>query len=210
MDNSKRYFRHRHGHDFRNVIGVIDGTYVPVKVPKNQSLVYTNRKKFTAITLQVVCNEQLVFLDCFTGYPSSVNDVRIFRNSDLYERCQTMNHIYFPNGEILLGDKAYPPLPWLKPPFINRGNLDAEQIVFNTMHSSARSAVERSFAHLFGRFRRLQDLNMNRLDWAPATILAACVLHNICTLFKDNVDLYILEGYGPATNNALIHEQVPD
>ena len=55
---------------------------------------------------------------------------------------------------------------------------------FNKVHSSARSVIERTFALLRGRFRRLKYIDMHRFDFVPQTIAACCVLHNICLLFN--------------------------
>ncbi|KAJ8914320.1 hypothetical protein NQ315_011307 [Exocentrus adspersus] len=51
---------------------------------------------------------------------------------------------------------------------------------FNTILSQTRQVIERAFALLFGRLRRLKFLDMNRTDWIPATVIAACVIHNLC------------------------------
>lgn len=60
---------------FKNVIGCIDGTYIKCKVPKETN---TNRKKFTAMTLQAVCDEDMRFIDCSISFPNLVQDARIF------------------------------------------------------------------------------------------------------------------------------------
>lgn len=52
--------------------------------------------------------------------------------------------------------------------------------MFNLKISQTRQTIERSFALLFGRFRGLKYLDMYRVDLIPATVLACCVLHNIC------------------------------
>ncbi|XP_020299336.1 putative nuclease HARBI1, partial [Pseudomyrmex gracilis] len=114
-----------------NVIGVIDGTYIPIKAPKVDAEAYINRKCFYAITLQGICDASMKFVDCFAGYPSSVSDVRIFRNSDIYIDIMSNTKRYFPGDEFLLGDKAYPVLKWLIPPYIDRGNLNAVNRRFN-------------------------------------------------------------------------------
>nr|CAI5831243.1 unnamed protein product [Callosobruchus analis] len=82
--------------------------------------------------------------------------------------------------EFIIGDKAYPVTKWCIPPYIERGYVTTQQRNFNSVHASTRQIVERWFALLFGRLRRLRYLNMNRTDTIPATIIAACVLHNIC------------------------------
>lgn len=64
----------------KNVIGAIDGTYVKIDAPQVHPEQYINRKCFHGITLQAICAYNLKFIDCFSGYPSSVHDARIFRN----------------------------------------------------------------------------------------------------------------------------------
>jgi len=64
-----------------------------------------------------------MFTDCFVGFSGSVNDSRIFRNSDLLMSVQENRTKFFPGNEYIIGDKAYPVLLWCIPPYINRGNL---------------------------------------------------------------------------------------
>lgn len=171
-----------------NVIGAIDGTFVPIKAPKLDPEAYVTRKCNYAITLQATSVASLRFIDCFIGYPGSVSDTRIFRNSDLYINSNANRGLYFPNNTFIIGDKAYPLLDWCIPPYLERGNMNAAKRNFNLKISQTRQIIERSFALLFGRFRRLKFLDMNRVDYIPATVLACCVLHNLCL---DNTDIYI-------------------
>jgi hypothetical protein len=107
-----------------NVIGTIDGTLVPIKAPKCDPEVYVRRKCNHAITLQAMCDPKLKFADCFVGYPGSVSDTRIFRNSDLYNSVNNAQHQYFPHEEFIIGDKAYPNLSCVfHHMYIDRGNL---------------------------------------------------------------------------------------
>ncbi|KAJ8966429.1 hypothetical protein NQ314_003527 [Rhamnusium bicolor] len=46
------YFEHKY--KLKGIVGVIDGTYIPVKAPSGQNVAYTNRKGFTTVTLQGV------------------------------------------------------------------------------------------------------------------------------------------------------------
>ncbi|XP_015119071.1 putative nuclease HARBI1 isoform X2 [Diachasma alloeum] len=55
------------------VVGVIDGTYVPILSPRNDPQACVNRKCFYGITLQGICDHELLLTDCYTGYPSSIN-----------------------------------------------------------------------------------------------------------------------------------------
>ena len=56
---------------------------------------------------------------------------------------------------LLLGDGAYPLLPWLLKPCPINAILNRSQRHFNKTLSSARSTVERAFAILKGRWRIL-------------------------------------------------------
>lgn len=80
-------------------------------------------------------------------------------------------------------------------------NFFQAQKRFNSVLSQSRQVVERSFALLKGRFRRMKHLDMKRTDLIPSFILACCVLHNICLdglednqVEEDNVDDFIEEG----------------
>ncbi|KAJ8940334.1 hypothetical protein NQ314_010747 [Rhamnusium bicolor] len=179
-----------------NVIGAIDGIFVSIKAPKVDAEVYITRKCNFAFTLQATCDAKLKFIDCYVGYPGSVSDTRIFRNSDLYENVSQNKNRFFPDENLfIIGDKAYPLLDWCIPPYIDRGNLNAAKRNFNLQISQTRQVIERAFALLFGRFRRLKYLDMNRIDFIPPVILASCVLHNLCLSNDDlQIDEYVAEG----------------
>lgn len=86
--------------------------------------------------------------------------------------------------------------------FLTMNFLFQAQKHFNSVLSLTRQVIERCFALLKGRFRRLKHLCMKRLDLIPSFILACCVLHNICLygfeenhVEEDNVDDFIEEGF---------------
>lgn len=187
-----------------DVVGVVDGTFIPIKAPAEDPQSYVTRKCNYAVTMQGICDCYLKFTDVFVGFPGSVSDTRIFRNSDIYNHIRNNVAQYFPNNEFIIGDKAYPILPWCVPPFINRGNLTEAKRHFNSVLSRTRQTIERSFALLFGRFRRLKFLDMNRHDLIPATILASCVLHNICL---NHVDLLIEDYINEGIENVVHNEE---
>ena len=172
---------------FPGTTGAIDGTHIYIKAPTEYGDTYINRKKRHSIVLQAVCDHNMSFIDCFAGYPGSVHDARVLRNSPLYSDAQLDCAKWFPGNSHLLGDAAYPIKKWLMVPFRDNGHLSAKQKVFNTKLSSTRCVVERSFALLKGRFRRLKMLEMNRTDLIPQCILACCVLHNICIQENDEM-----------------------
>ena len=88
----------------------------------------------------------------------------------------------------VLGDSAYPNLPWLLAPFRDNGHLTNSQIQFNYVHSSIRSNVKRAFGILKGRFKRLKHIDQKNVTDIVKTIVAACVLHNICIINNDQFE----------------------
>lgn len=198
------------------VVGMLDGTYINISAPERDAEVYIHRKCGYGITLQAVCDNNLCFTNCFVGYPSSVNDSRIFRNSHFYKNVLDDPRKYFSEGEYILADKAYPNLIWCIAPYIARIPLSLIQKNFNLCHAKTRQCIERAFALLFGRFRRLKYLDMHRTDLVPATVLAACVLHNLCLDVCDvDIESFIEDGLEfmktntdrPASPNSRAHFQ---
>ena len=158
----------------------------PFDFPEN----YINRKGFHSVVLQAVCDHQMVFTDCYAGWPGSVHDARIFKNSDLFKRVSDDLNV-MPNGSYILGDSVYPLLPWLLTPFKDIGTLTEAQKKFNFIHSSSRMVIERAFALLKGRFRRLKYLDCTLINKIPTVIIAACTLHNFCILADDEIEEYM-------------------
>ncbi|XP_039311944.1 protein ALP1-like [Solenopsis invicta] len=180
----------------RGIIDAIDGTHIPIKAPKTNSQYYRTYKKTYAIILQAVCDANMKFTDCFAGYAGLVGDLRIFRNSDFWIEIQLDKQSSFPNDEFIIGDKAYPVLTWCIPPYIDRGQLTGAQKKFNTILSSKQSVIERAFALLKGRFRRLKFLDMNVDEIIPHVIIACTVLYNICLdgIDANDIECFIKEG----------------
>ena len=75
------------------------------------------------------------FIDTYIGWPGRVHDARVFVNSSLYKRGQAGT--LFPDWKktiagkdtplLMLGDPAYPLLPWLMKAFPDNGSLSHEQ-----------------------------------------------------------------------------------
>ena len=90
------------------IIGLIDGCHIPIPKPKNDPESYMNRKKFSSIILQGICDHELLFTNINVGYPGSVHDGRVLRNSLIYQASldPIRKNEIFPNGSYLLGDAA--------------------------------------------------------------------------------------------------------
>ena len=96
------------------VVGVLDSTHICIPGPSDHRDSYINRKGHPSIQLQVTCDSSLLFTDVYTGWPGSVHDARVFRNSPLQA---------FLEGGIspsyhVLGDSAYPLTSYVLVPFV--------------------------------------------------------------------------------------------
>ncbi|XP_066286931.1 uncharacterized protein [Branchiostoma lanceolatum] len=172
--------------------GAVDGSHIAVKAPSNTRTDFYNRKGWYSMVLQGVVDYRYRFTDVYIGWPGSVHDARVLRNSPIFEQATREDgRTLFPKEftrrisgtdvpVVLLGDAAYPHLPWLTKPYPDNGHLNEEKSTFNYRHSRARMTVECAFGHLKGRWRCLShQLNID-LDRVPTVVTACCVLHNIC------------------------------
>uniref|UniRef100_A0ABM0GNC9 Putative nuclease HARBI1 n=1 Tax=Saccoglossus kowalevskii TaxID=10224 RepID=A0ABM0GNC9_SACKO len=132
-------FRQKTG--FPGVIGAVDGTHIYIPGPSHHRNSYINRKGFPSIQLQAVCDSNLRFTDVYTGWPGSVNDARVFKNSPV----RNVLHNELPPNLHLLGDSAYALSTYVLTPYRDNGHLNAVEKQFNKYHSSTRVDIERAF-----------------------------------------------------------------
>ncbi|CAM5128216.1 unnamed protein product [Eretmochelys imbricata] len=170
---------------FPNCGAAIDRTHIPILAPEHQAGEYINRKGYFSIVLQALVDHKGRFTNINMGWPGKVHDARIFRNSGLFQKLQ--EGTLFPDQKItvgdvempivILGDPAYPLMPWLMKPYT--GSLDSSQELFNYRLSKCRMVVECAFGSLKAHWCSL----LTRLDLSetniPSVITACCMLHNI-------------------------------
>ncbi|CAM5164998.1 unnamed protein product [Natator depressus] len=170
---------------FPNCRGVMDGTHIPILAPAHLASEYVNRKGCFSMVLQALVDHHGRFIDINAGWPGKVHDTSIYRNTDLFRKLQAGT--FFPDqkittGEVeipivILGDAAYPLMPWLMKPYT--GSLDSSKERFNRL-SWCRMTVECAFGHLKGHWRSLYGKLDLADDSIPAVISTCCTLHNIC------------------------------
>lgn len=178
-------FQRKNG--FPGILGVIDGSHIPIRAPTVNANSYVNRKNFHSILLQGICDSKKRFLDCYAGEAGSIHDACLLRRSDFG---QTLPNRVWPQDRHLIGDAAYPLSMKILVPFKDNGHLSRIQKKFNVKLSQNRVVIEHAFALLKGRFRRLKLLEAVRLDLLPLLIICTCILHNIC-LETDDIPLDI-------------------
>ena len=148
-----------------NVFANIDVTHIAI-APEENAADYFSRYQQYDISCQGVTDGKRRFLYVSAGYPGSIHDSRIYRNSNI--------KLISP---YILGDSAYPISRMLMKPYSHLTS-DRKEKFFNYQLSKARVRVEQAFGVLKGRFRILQK-RMDYSSEAAAKIFIACaVIHN--------------------------------
>ncbi|XP_065448109.1 uncharacterized protein LOC135982985 [Chrysemys picta bellii] len=171
---------------FPNCGGAMDGTHLPILSPEHQATEYINCKGYFSMLLQALVDHKGCFTNINVGWPGKVHDARVFRNSGLFQKLEegtcfldqkiTVGDVEIPI--IILGDPAYPLMPWLMKPY--KGSLDSSQDLFNYRLSKCRMVVECAFGCVKAHWRSLLTwIDLSKVN-IPIAIAACCALHNIC------------------------------
>ena len=168
------------------IFGCIDGSHIPIVTPEENENQFINRHGYHSINGLFVCGADMSFYYCNAGWPGSVNDSRIFRNSSLQERLESSWRPF--DGAVLLGDSGFTNSEYMITPIlVPRSEQDMS---FNVAHKKTRRIIESSFGLLKERFRCLKS----GLPFEPimaSKVISCCVcLHNIVK--KDLIDVRLL------------------
>lgn len=171
-----------------NICGALHTTAVKIR-SKNVSHAFVSKHGFPSVLLQVVSDHNKIFWDVCVKSPGGVDDATHFRDSLLYNRLisgdivwdKVMNVRGHHSRPYIVGDWCYPLLSFLMTPFSWNRTGSPAQNLFDDALIKGRNKVEEAVGLLKGRWRILQDLNMD-INHVPQTIVACCVLHNMCQI----------------------------
>ena len=150
--------------------------------------------------IQGVADVSFRFPDISAGYPGSIHDARVLRLSNLHREIEQGNWLNRPTRQIsgseirplLVGDSAYPLSVWLMKPFNQTRTLSERQLRFNCALSQAHVVIEQAYGILKGWWSCLYKAMEEKTSRVATTILACCVLHNICIDVGDPSPIDIL------------------
>jgi len=65
---------------FPNVFGVVDGSQIPIKAPRENEPIFVCRKQFHSINVQLICGPDYKFFDIESKWPGSIYDSFIYKH----------------------------------------------------------------------------------------------------------------------------------
>jgi hypothetical protein len=191
----------------------VDGSHIGVPMGDHNvgHMDWKNRKGQYSMILQGVVDYSSRFRSVQIGWPGSVHDARVFRNSEfgraaldgsLFRR----RSVQLPDGTVLhystVGDAAYPRALCVHKPHIATGNLSDPEQWHDYVVNVQRGSSERAYGRLKGRWRTLHLKAHYKLTDVPTIILACCVLHNICEDHAEEFDSSLLDAEDDSSDSS--------
>ncbi|KAJ6816998.1 protein ANTAGONIST OF LIKE HETEROCHROMATIN PROTEIN 1 [Iris pallida] len=180
-----------------NCCGAVRATHIIMTLPAVESSDdWRDQESNYRMFLQGVVDHEMRFLDIVTGWPGSMTMSLLLKFSGFFKLCEAGKRLHGPVKmsaeraeirEFIVGDCAYPLLPWLMTPYEGKG-LSASMASFNAAHKGAVSLALRALSQLKGAWRILHKVmwwpDKHKL---PNIILVCCLLHNIIIDCGDEV-----------------------
>ncbi|KAJ8310300.1 hypothetical protein KUTeg_012165 [Tegillarca granosa] len=77
------------------------------------------------IVRNLIVDDTLIINNAYTGWPGSVHDARVLRNSQFYDDAAQRKNVS--RGNYILADAAYPLKRWIMTPYKDNGHLTPQQ-----------------------------------------------------------------------------------
>ncbi|XP_051133699.1 protein ALP1-like [Andrographis paniculata] len=155
-------------------------------------MIFISKHGYPSLLLQVVADHKKIFWDVCVKAPGGFDDATHFRDSLLYHRLITADVVWDTTIPVrgqairpyIVGDWCFPLLSFLLTPYTYNRSGNPVQNAFDDALMKGRKAAAEAIGLLKGRWKILQDLNVG-LNHAPQTIVACCVLHNLCQVARE-------------------------
>ena len=173
--------------NFPHVVGCLDGKHIRIVCPTDSSAMFFNYKKYFSVVLQGLVDANYRFISVDMGGFGKQSDGGTFLDSDLFsfidgKRISFPEPDFLPHSNVtapyvMLGDEAYPLLPYLMKPY-ERNTLNDRRRNFNERLSRARKTVECAFGILYSKWRIISKAIETEVELADKIVKCICVLHN--------------------------------
>lgn len=170
---------------FKDCIGAIDGTHLPVTIAEGDHAPFRNRKGTLSQNVLGVCSFDMTFQYVLAGWKGSAHDVLVLKDA-------LKKDFQVPAGKYYLADAGYALTPQFLVPYrgvryhlrewesSNRRPQDHKEL-FNLRHTSLRNVIERIFGLIKKRFPTITTPGQYDFPTQVSMAIVAIVLHNfIC------------------------------
>ena len=126
----------------------------------------------------------ILSMEIFVGWPGSVRDSRLLRNSSLCSLAES--GLLMPEGYFFVGDSGYALLDWMMIPFPSSANAEPYESTFDFFCPF----VNKNHCQAFGRLKMRWRVLLREQQESPTTatnVAVACmVLHNLASTSPDS------------------------
>lgn len=183
-----------------NCCGAVGTTHITMLLTSSdpEADCWLNRRGKHSMIVQAVVDPDLKFRSVIAGWPGKMNASSILQSSSLFKQCQQGEKLdrkkMFVSGETelreyIIGDTAYPLLPWLLTPY-QGGRFRKTKADFNERLLATHFVAHRALARLKEVWRMMKgDLWRPDKHRLPRLILVCCILHNIVIDMEEDGDL---------------------
>ncbi|XP_035821208.1 uncharacterized protein [Zea mays] len=168
---------------FKNCLGAIDGTHIPISISPDKHSPFRNRKGTLSINVMVACDFDLNITFVSSGWEGSATDSRVLRSA-------MSKGFQVPPGKFYLVDGGYANTPSFLAPYrgaryhlkeFGAGHRRPQnpKELFNHRHTLLRNHVERALGVLKKRFPILKVATFHTLENQVKIPIAAAIFHNL-------------------------------
>ncbi|XP_028555037.1 protein ALP1-like [Dendrobium catenatum] len=167
---------------FKDCIGVIDGTHIKARVPKDNEAVFRERKPYPTQNILEAVYFDLRITYVLAGWEGSAHDATILEIA-----LERSDGLRVPTGKYYLADGGYSTRnDFISPYRATRYHLKEfssiqptnSKELFNLRHSALRTTVERTFGSLKNCFTIIKCEPYFPLQTQVEIVMSCCILHN--------------------------------
>ncbi|XP_077249261.1 uncharacterized protein LOC143888724 [Tasmannia lanceolata] len=171
---------------FKDCIGAIDGTHIPVIVPQTEQIPYRERKCYTSTNVMACCDFDMCFTFTWAGCEGAAHDTRIFSEA---LRMPDLNFSHPRGVKYYVVDAGYPNMKgYLAPykgershvPAFRHGTqpISGSNEKFIQAHASLKNIIESTFRIRRNRWALLSRMPKFDLKTQIQLIVASMSLYN--------------------------------